>query len=97
MLHDKLHVRRFVHPKSVETLRFRDRVNIEFGRLGTESTVVVTDDNLHATIAAHRNFPGVPKDVAKTMREHPDSSDTQRRVGVLGAATFGLNPIPRSA
>lgn len=97
MLRDKLHVRRFVHPESVKPLRFRDRVNRKFGQLGTKSTVIVTDDNLHATIAAHRNFPGALEDVAKTMRMHPDSSDTQRRVGVLGADTFGLNHITRSA
>ena len=64
-MRDSVHIRRFVHPESIPSLRFRFRAKKEFGRLGLE---MVPNHNLHATVIHERNFAGSMQDIADTMR-----------------------------
>lgn len=93
-MRDSVHIRRFVHPESIPSLRFRFRAKKEFGRLGLEMT---PSHNLHTTIIHERNFTGSMQDIADTMRQQPGSTDQPIDAHVIGGGAIGRNRITQTS
>lgn len=85
-MRDSIHIRRFVHPESLPSLRFRSRAQKEFGRLGLG---VVRDSQLHTTIIQNRDFTGSMQDVADAMRSATEPTDATLDAHVVGSGVVG--------
>ena len=91
---DSVYMRRFVHPESIRSLRFRHSAAKKFGHLGIK---VVADGNLHSTTAHYRDFTPSMQDLALAMRQQPSVSERSTVANVVGADTFGRNRITRTS